>query len=124
MQVIIDEIETLTTEEFAKKLKIKKPTIEDWIRTGHLVDGKHYIKVRSVVRFLWPIVLFQLLSDCNGDKHCLSMGGIHVSKDLAPLLKGNLAKEDSKKSDSEKFHQEHLPVPKPKRQPVINLDYS
>jgi len=112
MQVIIDEIETLTTEEFAKKLKIKKPTIEDWIRTGHLVNGKHYIKVRSVVRFLWPIVLWQLLSDCSGEKHCLSTGGIHVSKDLSPF------------SAEAEHHQEQLPAQKPKRQPVINLDYS
>lgn len=49
--------ELLTPKEFGLKMKIAETTVREWISNGELVDGKHYIRKRSVVRILWPTII-------------------------------------------------------------------
>ncbi len=49
---------TETTEiigivEFAKRLKVCPNTIRNWIRSGMLVHGKHYLRCGRILRFAW-----------------------------------------------------------------------
>jgi len=45
--------ELLTPEEFAKKLRIGRSTLFEWLRKGILKPGVHYFKQGRIVRFLW-----------------------------------------------------------------------
>lgn len=45
--------EILTPEEFARRLKIGRSTLFDWMNKGILVPGKHYFKVGRILRFVW-----------------------------------------------------------------------
>ena len=45
--------EFLTVDEFAKRLKIGRSTLFDWMSKDILVSGKHYLRVGRVLRFLW-----------------------------------------------------------------------
>lgn len=53
--------EVLTTMEFAKRCKVGRSKVFEWIRDGVLVPGKHYIKVDRIIRFYWrDDILFSL----------------------------------------------------------------
>ena len=56
-------MELLTVEEFAKRMKISRTTVFDWIRKGTLKSGRHYIKLGRVVRFEWGPELLQKLHE-------------------------------------------------------------
>jgi len=52
-------IEVLTVAEFAKRMKISRSTVFDWIRKGTLKAGRHYMKIGRVIRFEWGPELVQ-----------------------------------------------------------------
>lgn len=60
-----NNIELLTVEDFAKKMKVAKSTAHDWIACGEFVDGKHYVRIRSVIRILWPTAIEILYAEAN-----------------------------------------------------------
>ena len=45
--------EFLTTEEFARKLRIGRSTLFEWLQQGVLKPGRDFIKVGRVLRFVW-----------------------------------------------------------------------
>ena len=45
--------EILTVEEFALRLTMSRTTLFEWLKTGILVQGKHYFKVGRILRFVW-----------------------------------------------------------------------
>ena len=45
--------ELLTVEQFALRLAVSRTTAFDWLKTGVLVQGKHYFKVGRILRFIW-----------------------------------------------------------------------
>jgi predicted site-specific integrase-resolvase len=54
-------MEILTPEEFAKRLKIGRSTLFEWIRTGVLIPEKHFVRRGRILRFIWSDdVLFSL----------------------------------------------------------------
>lgn len=54
-------IEMLTVEEFAKRMKVCRTTVFQWIKEGVLVQGEHYIRLGRVIRFPWGPELIQAL---------------------------------------------------------------
>jgi excisionase family DNA binding protein len=58
---IYDLEELLTVEEFAKRMKISRTTVFDWIKKGRLKAGRHYIQIGRVIRFEWGPELVQAL---------------------------------------------------------------
>ena len=51
------EIELLTVEEFAQRLTMSRTTVFEWLKSGNLVQGKHYFKVGRILRFVWDKTL-------------------------------------------------------------------
>ncbi len=49
--------ELLTIQEFAEQMKVCSNTVREWINSGDLVEGHHFVKIRSVIRFPWPEIL-------------------------------------------------------------------
>lgn len=45
--------ELLTVEQFALRLTMSRTTAFDWLKSGILVQGKHYFKVGRILRFVW-----------------------------------------------------------------------
>lgn len=45
--------EILTVEEFALRLTMSRTTLFEWLKSGILVQGKHYFKVGRILRFVW-----------------------------------------------------------------------
>ena len=45
--------EILTIEQFALRLTMSRTTVFEWLKTGNLVQGKHYFKVGRILRFVW-----------------------------------------------------------------------
>jgi hypothetical protein len=45
--------EILTIEQFALRLTMSRTTLFEWLKTGILVQGKHYFKVGRILRFVW-----------------------------------------------------------------------
>lgn len=46
-------LELLTSQEFAKRLKISRSLLFEWLAKGMLIPGKHYIKIGRILRFVW-----------------------------------------------------------------------
>ena len=57
------QVEMVTIEQFAAKMSVSRTTIYDWIKSGHLLPGRHFIKIGSIIRFCWGPDLFQRLLD-------------------------------------------------------------
>ena len=55
----------LTTNEVAKLLKVRRQTISDWIRGGHLPDTT-YKKIGRIYRFSRPAIMAWLESGSGG----------------------------------------------------------
>ena len=49
--------ELLTVEQFAQRLTMSRTTLFDWLKSGILVQGKHYFKVGRILRFVWDETL-------------------------------------------------------------------
>jgi hypothetical protein len=49
--------EILTVEQFALRLTMSRTTLFEWLKTGILVQGKHYFKVGRILRFVWDDTL-------------------------------------------------------------------
>lgn len=45
--------EILTVEQFALRLTMSRTTLFEWLKSGILVQGKHYFKVGRILRFVW-----------------------------------------------------------------------
>ncbi|BBA70633.1 helix-turn-helix domain-containing protein [Geobacter sulfurreducens] len=54
-------MEMLSIEQFAAKMGVKRTTIYDWLKSGHLRSGRHYIRIGGTVRFPWGVELLQKL---------------------------------------------------------------
>lgn len=55
----------LTSEEFMKKLKIGRSTLFEWLRSGVLEPGRHYVKVGRVLRFIWSNDIVAALAEAT-----------------------------------------------------------
>lgn len=60
------DIRILTIEEFADQLQVSRTTVFEWIRKGHLANGRHYFRINRTIRFPWGEDLISLLmEDCK-----------------------------------------------------------
>lgn len=50
--------ELLTVEQFAEKLMVSRTTVFTWLKSGYLVEGKHYFRRGRIIRFTWDTRLF------------------------------------------------------------------
>lgn len=57
------ESEIITAEEFAKRLKVGRTTIHNWMLCGRLKRGVHFIKAGKVLRFFWNEEAIKTLGD-------------------------------------------------------------
>jgi hypothetical protein len=57
------ESEIITAEEFAKRLKVGRTTIHNWMQRGRLKRGVHFIKAGRVLRFFWNEEVIKALGD-------------------------------------------------------------
>lgn len=45
----------LTVEEYADRVRVTRKTVYEWVRTGVLREGTHYVKLtRKALRFPYP----------------------------------------------------------------------
>lgn len=130
--------EILCPEEFAQRIGIGKSTVHEWIKAGYLVKGIHYAQVRSVIRFPWPWVFFQLLNDSGDGKIPPLFPRIEFPDPIevsdgsedsdSPQEKLNLRRENfeppPQKPESSHQQRQKPEKQKPKRESVINLEYS
>lgn len=57
-------MELLSAEEFAARMKVGRSTVFEWIKTGKLEAGKHFLRIERTIRFPWgPELLQSLLAD-------------------------------------------------------------
>jgi hypothetical protein len=54
-----DEFILLDFREYAKRLAVSRSTVYNWMSSGVLVPGHHYIKRGHVLRFFWSLHLVQ-----------------------------------------------------------------
>ncbi|HEY4744946.1 MAG TPA: hypothetical protein VIH45_09835 [Desulfuromonadaceae bacterium] len=57
--------ELLTVKEFAKRLKVGRSTVFEWQRAGVFLPGRHFIKMKRVLRFIWSDEIVVALSDAT-----------------------------------------------------------
>jgi excisionase family DNA binding protein len=55
------QVEMLTIEQFAAKMAVSRTTVYEWLKSGYLRAGRHFIKIGGTVRFAWGPELFQKL---------------------------------------------------------------
>jgi hypothetical protein len=58
--------EILTVDQLAMRLKISRATVFVWIQRKIITQGKHYIKVGRVLRFLWSPDFLETISQKEG----------------------------------------------------------
>ncbi len=51
----------LSIEQFANKMGVRRTTVYEWLKSGHLVSGRHFIRIGSTTRFPWGPELVQKL---------------------------------------------------------------
>ena len=56
------EIELLTVEEFALRLRVGRSTVFLWIASKKMILGIHYFKIVKTVRIPWSLELLASLS--------------------------------------------------------------
>lgn len=62
----MSQIEMLSIEDFARRMKISRATAFEWLRKKILIEGRHYIRIGRVIRIPWSQELVQLfLEDCT-----------------------------------------------------------
>lgn len=64
--------ELITVEDFAKRMKVGRTTVFEWIKNGRLLPGRHFIKIGRIIRFQWGQDLLRKLheeSDPDGDSN-------------------------------------------------------
>jgi hypothetical protein len=64
-QNISNEFELLDIQEYRKRMKVSRTTVFNWISTGALIPGRHFIKQVRVLRFLWSLQLVQEVHDAK-----------------------------------------------------------
>lgn len=95
------QVEMLSIEAFANRMGVNRTTIYDWLKSGHLRAGRHFIRLGGTVRFPWgPELCNRLMED---------------SVEPQP-------KPETKESEPEKEPLRH-PQPARKRESQINLNY-
>jgi predicted DNA-binding transcriptional regulator AlpA len=60
--------ELLTVEQFAQRLAMSRTTLFEWLKTGALVQGKHYFKVGRILRFIWDESLLLKIGTNRGGR--------------------------------------------------------
>lgn len=63
MSFVSENIEIITPEIFMERMHIKRTTYYEWRRSGKLVRGRHYVKVKRVIEILWCLNLIRELDD-------------------------------------------------------------
>lgn len=91
-------IELLTIEEFAKRFSTSRTTIFEWLKTGILEQGKHYIKVGRILRLYWDESLIMSIG-LNRKEHKI--------RNRKPAIKPKNSKQNYSHTE-----------------PAINLDYA
>lgn len=62
----LESIEIIDLEEFAKRMSVARTTVFEWIKTGKLLPGRHFIRMGRVIRFEWgPDLLKKLYEDSD-----------------------------------------------------------
>jgi excisionase family DNA binding protein len=59
------EIELLTVEEFAQRLRVGRSTVFLWIASKKMIQAIHYFKIGKTVRIPWSLELLASLSAKN-----------------------------------------------------------
>lgn len=62
------EIELLTVEEFAQRLRVGRSTVFLWIASKKMIQGIHYYKIVKTVRIPFSMELLASLSAENEEK--------------------------------------------------------
>lgn len=103
--------EILTVEQFAEKLQVSRTTVFNWIKSGDIEEGVHYIRLGRILRFCWrDDILFHNRPQVN------SADAAAPSPPLAAL-----GTPDSQRGEAT-VHNPPLPF-KRREGPAINLDY-
>lgn len=45
--------EIITIAQFAERMSISRSTAYAWLTSGHLIPGRHVIRINQVIRILW-----------------------------------------------------------------------
>jgi len=68
MATILTKIDLLTVEEFAKRFRVGRSTVFEWIASGKMVAGVHYFRIGKTIRIPWSLELLASLSINNNDR--------------------------------------------------------
>jgi excisionase family DNA binding protein len=68
MATILSNIDLLTVEEFAKRFRVGRSTVFDWIASGKMVAGVHYFKIGKTIRIPWTLEFLASLSKDSENK--------------------------------------------------------
>lgn len=52
------EMELLTVEEFAARMRVSRTTVFEWLKTGVMEEGTHFFRIGRIIRFVWDATLF------------------------------------------------------------------
>jgi excisionase family DNA binding protein len=55
------QVDMLSIEEFAAKMSVGRTTVHEWLKSGRLRPGRHFIKIGGTIRFIWGAELLQRL---------------------------------------------------------------
>lgn len=61
-------IEMLSIEQFAERMAVGRTTVYEWIKSGYLVAGRHYVRLGSTVRFAWGNDLLKKLLEDSAEE--------------------------------------------------------
>ena len=64
----LSDIELLTVEEFAKRFRVGRSTVFDWIASKKMVQGIHYFRIGKTIRIPWSLELLASLSTDSGER--------------------------------------------------------
>ena len=79
----INNFELLTVEEFAERMKISRSQVYNWIKTGFLKPGQHFIRRGRTIRFPWTSTLLERLME-DSDQEAKTRDPIQAPKKPTP----------------------------------------
>lgn len=95
------QVEMLTIEQFAAKMSVSRTTVYEWLKSGYLRAGRHFIRIGGTIRFAWGPELIQRLCEDSATEEPTKEAP-EAARDKVPLHQAPAAR---------------------KRETQINMDY-